>query len=311
MSDQSSLNEPPLALDLSNISKSYGNTVAVKDLSFSLGQGEILAFIGPNGAGKTSTVRMILDLITPDSGDIKILGRSLDGPLKNQIGYLPEERGLYRDSTVEECIQYFGELKNLSRSVLRSRVSEWLERLDLAEHKDKKISELSRGMQQKTQFIATLIHKPKLLIVDEPFAALDPVITKQIKKILVDAASEGAAVLLCTHQMHLVEELADRLVMINKGSLVLSGTPREVREKFVTGNILLSGQGDLSGLDNSIVVEELERANSYRVRVGETLQSKVVLSAIIEQTSFEIESFEIEKDTLEDIFLKTVRTCKG
>src|SRR5689334_2839349 len=198
------------AIRVENVNKSYGDFQAVQDLSFEVFPGEIFAMLGPNGAGKSTTIRMILDIIRPDKGRIEILGQQINDALKNRIGYLPEERGLYRNVRVLDMMVYLGTLKGLSTGEARKRSLAMLERLDLAEHAKKKVSELSKGMQQKVQFAVTVLHDPDLIIIDEPFSGLDPVNTLVVQDLLLDFKKRGKAVVMSTHDMPQVEELAER-----------------------------------------------------------------------------------------------------
>ncbi len=213
-------------IDVRNVCKRFGKQQVVDDVSFEVVRGEIFGLLGPNGAGKTTTIRMILDIFKPDSGTISILGGPMTEDKKDRIGYLPEERGLYQDISLERGLVYLATLKGLSASEAQKRIQTWLERFDLADHKNKRIKELSKGMQQKAQLIATLVHEPELIIIDEPFSALDPVNTQMVKDLLREQRDAGKAIVMCTHQMHQVEELADRLVLINRGQSVLYGSRR-------------------------------------------------------------------------------------
>ncbi|MGB3128879.1 MAG: ATP-binding cassette domain-containing protein, partial [Dehalococcoidia bacterium] len=195
------------AIEVSQVSKSFRGTRAVNDLSFTVGTGEVFGMVGPNGAGKTTTLRMLMDIIKPDTGEIIILGEAINEETKNRIGYLPEERGLYRKITVSESLAYLAALKNMKRRLARDRAAELLERADMLQHKNKKIEELSRGMGQIIQFIATILHDPELIVLDEPFAGLDPVNTELLKGFILELKGQGKSIILSTHIMNQVEEL--------------------------------------------------------------------------------------------------------
>ncbi|MBK8026871.1 MAG: ATP-binding cassette domain-containing protein [Chloroflexi bacterium] len=233
------------AVTVEHISKSYGNFKAVDDLSFEVFTGEIFALLGPNGAGKSTTIRMILDILKPDSGRIAVLGAPLTDRAKDRIGYLPEERGLYRSVPVLEMMVYLGSLKGMSAHAAREGSMKLLERLELAEHAKKKVSELSKGMQQKVQFAVTVLHDPDLIIIDEPFSGLDPVNTLVVKELLLDFARRNKGVIMSTHQMHQIEEMADRLLMIDRGRQALYGTVDEVRQGVCPAGCPSSGPGRL------------------------------------------------------------------
>jgi ABC-2 type transport system ATP-binding protein len=206
---------------LSDVCKSFGEIHAVHDLSVKVPVGSIYGFLGPNGAGKTTTLRMIMNIIRPDSGWLSLLaGRSVE-QAKNRIGYMPEERGLYRKMTVRKVLTYFGAIKGVTAAELARRVPEWLERVDLAEWADKKVEELSRGMHQKLQFVVTVINDPELLILDEPFSGLDPLNTDLLKSIILEMRQEGKTVIFSTHVMHEAEKLCDSILLINKGKVIL------------------------------------------------------------------------------------------
>jgi ABC-2 type transport system ATP-binding protein len=213
---------------------------AVNDVSFEVRPGEIFGLLGPNGAGKTTIIRIILDIFKPDSGRVEILGGKMDEQKKNRIGYLPEERGLYQDIQLDRCLNYLAALKGLDPTTARTRIDEYLVRFDLVEAKKKKVKELSKGMQQKAQLITTLVHQPELIIIDEPFSALDPVNTQMVKDLLREQRDQGKTIIMCTHQMHQVEELCDRLVLIDSGQALLYGSLGEVRQKFAKPSVLIT-----------------------------------------------------------------------
>ena len=210
-------------VEVNHIVKSYADKVAVDDLSFSVAQNEIFGVIGPNGAGKTTTIRMMMDIIKPDSGTVSILGEKLTEASKNRLGYLPEERGLYRKLTVIDSIIYLASLKGMDRHSAEEKADELLNHTGMLPHKGKRIEELSRGMGQIIQFIVTIIHNPEVVVLDEPFAGLDPVNTELLKSMLIDLRDKGKTVILSTHQMNEIEELCDRILMIDNGRAVLHG----------------------------------------------------------------------------------------
>jgi ABC-2 type transport system ATP-binding protein len=218
-------------IEVRNITKTFGDQTAVDHVSFEVNPGEIFGLLGPNGAGKTTTIRTILDLFKPDSGEISILGGKMSEDKKNRIGYLPEERGLYQDITLENCLNYLAQLKGMDHSEAARKIDSYLHTFDLYDHRKKKLKEMSKGMQQKAQLISTLVHDPELVIIDEPFSALDPVNTQMVKDILRDQRQKGKTIVMCTHQMHQVEELCDRLVLIDHGQAVLYGNLNDIRRR--------------------------------------------------------------------------------
>lgn len=293
-------------LVVEDVAKSFTGTEAVKGVSFSVEAGEIFALLGPNGAGKTTTIRMVLDIFKPDRGRITVLGTTIDDRVRDRVGYLPEDRGLYRHLKVADCLLYLAGLKGLGRAEARRRAERWLERFDLSAHANKKISDLSRGMQQKVQFIVALIHDPDLIIVDEPFAALDPVNTLLIKDVLREMAAQGKTVIMSTHQMHLVEELAERMAMINRGELVLYGKVREVRRQFAAHAVIVAGQGELDSLPG---VDAIERRNgALLLRLAADVAPQQVLGALVQQPAFNVERFEVALPSLDEIFVRVARS---
>ncbi len=297
----------PLAVECSHITKSYGSFRAVDDLSFEVRQGEIFAMLGPNGAGKSTTLRMILDILKPDSGTIRVLGGPISEAAKNRIGYLPEERGLYRSVKVIEMMTYLGQLKGMSAAAARKRSLELLEQLELGEHARKKVSELSKGMQQKVQFAVTVMHDPELIIVDEPFSGLDPVNTLAAQQLLVDFKRRGSAIVMSTHQMHQVEELADRLLMISRGQRRLYGEVDAVRRQYAPHAVIVEGTGDWSHLPGIDFIEAAENGRKGTVlHLLPQTSPDDVLAAIAADPTVELRRFELAVPRLNDIFIHVV-----
>ena len=233
------------AVEVNHIVKSYADNLAVDDLSFSVAQGEIFGLIGPNGAGKTTTIRMMMDIIKPDSGDVTILGEKLSEASKNRLGYLPEERGLYRKLSVMKSILYLASLKGMNRHLAEEKANDLLNRTGMLPNRWKKIEELSKGMGQIIQSIVTIIHDPELVILDEPFGGLDPVNTELLKRMFIDLRNHGKAVILRTHQMNQVEELCDRILMIDGGRSVLYGNLTEIKSRYRSHSVILDFEGEL------------------------------------------------------------------
>ncbi|MCU0490616.1 MAG: ATP-binding cassette domain-containing protein [Chloroflexaceae bacterium] len=293
-------------LVIDHVAKSFAQTVAVRDVSFRVGAGEIFALLGPNGAGKTTTIRMVLNIFTPDRGTITLFGQPPGAQARDRIGYLPEERGLYRNLNLLDCLVYLAGLKGLPAGEARRRLSGWLERFDLANHTSKKVGDLSRGMQQKAQFIAALVHEPELLIVDEPFAALDPVNTRLIKDVFYERAAQGRTTIMSTHQMHLVEELAERLVMIHQGEVVLAGTVRAVRQQFAANAVLVEGQGQLERLPGVVAMEPQGENGTVLLRLADQTTPQQVFRALATQSAYTVEHFAVALPTLDEIFVRVV-----
>ena len=291
-------------IEVEQISKSFGSMKAVDNVSFQVGKGEIFGLLGPNGAGKTTTIRIILDIYKADEGRVQLLGGDINEETKQRIGYLPEERGLYQDISLESCLLYLASLKGLSRSDAKERLKEYLEQFDLAEHQKKKIKELSKGMQQKAQLIATLIHRPDLIIIDEPFTALDPVNTQMVKDIFRQERERGTTIVMCTHQMHQVEALCDRIALINRGQLVLYGTLADIRREHASQAVVVQSPQPLP--DELPGVESREQQNgSVRLHLTEEGSADQLLKELV-QRGIPIESYAVAAPSLEEIFIQIV-----
>jgi ABC-2 type transport system ATP-binding protein len=292
-------------IDVSHISKRFGITEAVKDLSFDVRPGEIFGLLGPNGAGKTTSIRMILDIFKPDTGEISVFGSPMTDEKKNRIGYLPEERGLYQDIPLERCLIFLASLKGMEESTAAEKIEEYLRRFDLYESREKKVKELSKGMQQKAQLIVTLVHDPELVIIDEPFTSLDPVNTEMVKDILEQKRDEGKAIIMSTHQMNQVEELCDRILLIDQGRKLLYGTLKEIQSHFTTRDILVT---PLTTLPDSIAnVKEIRKLNGrYKLVLDQDAEPYQILKNLIIQ-GVELTEFEIAVPPLNEIFIKVVK----
>ena len=292
------------AIEVAHVAKSFGQTQAVVDVSFEVGQGEMFGLLGPNGAGKTTTIRMILDIFKPDHGSVAILGGPMDEAKKARVGYMPEERGLYQDAPLEQSLIYLARLKGLAEREARERLGPQLERFDLAAHRKKKIKDLSKGMQQKAQIIATILHRPELLIIDEPFTALDPLNVRLVKDLLRELNGQGVTVIMSAHQMNQVEELCDRILLIDRGRDVLYGSLADIRRKFSGHAVLVRAEGDLSGLPG--VLEVRAHNNAMRLTLAETTTPQDVMRALVER-GIPVEKFEVAVPSLDEIFIKVVR----
>jgi len=292
-----------LAVEVSHIVKSFADKVVVNDLSFSVGQGEIFGLIGPNGAGKTTTIRMMMDIIKPDSGDVTILGEKLSESTKNKLGYLPEERGLYKKLGVLDSIIYLASLKGMDRRSAEEKADELLDQTGMLPHKGKKIEELSRGMGQIIQFIVSIIHDPELVVLDEPFAGLDPVNTQLLKGMLLDLRNQGKALILSTHQMNEVEELCDRILMINHGRSVLYGNLAEIKSKYRSNSVLLECKGE-PGEVPGVIEKRTHKGYVELVLDGNTTPQQIL--EILVSRGVVINRFEIATPPLNEIFLRIV-----
>jgi ABC-2 type transport system ATP-binding protein len=293
-----------LALEVQNISKTYAAVQAVDDLSFSVEQGEIFGLLGPNGAGKTTSIRMILDIIKPDRGHIQVLGGPMSEATKSRIGYLPEERGLYEDMTLWDTLLFLGQLKGLSRRMAGTRAETYLRQVELWDARERKIEALIRGMNQKAQFVAATMHEPDLIIIDEPFSGLDPVNTRLIKKLLYQMRERGAAVIMSTHQMHQVEEMCERILLVDHGRQVLYGSLQDIRRRFAGNAVEVDLHGDVGQVPG---VERLAAQDGrYRMVLQEGVQPEQVLKVLVDKPGVTVERFKRVETSLDEIFVQVV-----
>jgi len=289
---------------VSHVRKHFGSVTAVDDVSFEVYAGEIFGLLGPNGAGKTTTIRMMLDIFRPDGGEISVLGGALDEGKKNRIGYMPEERGLYKDLKLEPTLAYLATLKGLSEADARARLEGWLQRFDLYAHRGKKIQELSRGMQQKAQLIATLLHAPDLIVVDEPFSGLDPVNTRLVKEIMDEQRQAGKTILMSTHQMQQVEALCTRIALINRGRTVLYGPVDQIKRQFAGNAVIVEAQGELG--DGDGLFQARRENGEWHLTLEPGISPQAVLRALAARDGLRIERFEIAEASLDDVFISVV-----
>jgi len=293
------------AVAIRDVCKSFGEVRAVNNLNMTVPAGSIYGFLGPNGAGKTTTIRMIMNILRPDSGQIALLGDHSVEQTKSRIGYMPEERGLYRKMTVRKVLTYFGAIKDVPPVELTRRVPQWLERLDLAKWADKKVEELSRGMHQKLQFAVTAINEPELLILDEPFSGLDPLNTDMLESIVLEMRSQGKTVIFSTHVMHEAEKLCDSILLINKGRAILDDSLANVRSQQRSHAVCLELEGDtdfVSGLAN--VTKVKSEGSQLEITLEESADSQELLRSLMEHTR--VHSFELKVPSLHEIFVDLV-----
>jgi len=293
------------AVALKDVCKSFGEVRAVNNLNVTVPAGSIYGFLGPNGAGKTTTIRMIMNILRPDSGQIALLGDHSVEQTKSRIGYMPEERGLYRKMTVRKVLTYFGAIKDVTAAELTRRVPQWLERLDLAKWADRKVEELSRGMHQKLQFAVTAINEPELLILDEPFSGLDPLNTDMLESIVLEMRSQGKTVIFSTHVMHEAEKLCDSILLINKGRAILDDSLANVRSQQRSHAVCVELEGDtdfVSGLAN--VTEVKSEGSQLEITLEESADSQELLRSLMERTR--VRAFEVKVPSLHEIFVNLV-----
>ncbi len=293
-------------LELENIRKAYDGKVAVENLSLSVPKGVLYGIIGPNGAGKTTTIRMVMNIIAPDSGRVLIDGKPADISFLDRVGYLPEERGLYKKMTLREVILYMAELKGCKPAVAKERTLPWLKRMSLEQYIDKKVEELSKGMQQKLQFLTTVLHEPDIIILDELFSGLDPLNVELIKGILLEQKRAGKTILFSTHVMEQAEKLCDFICMISHGKKVLDGKISEVKARFGKNAIQVEIDGDGSFIKNLPGVAAVTDYNNFKeLRLRENASPHVVLKQIIEKVP--VRRFELVEPSLYDIFIEMAK----
>lgn len=293
------------ALTIENITKRFGDFYAVKNLSLEIPAGTIYSLLGPNGAGKTTTIRMVMNIIIPDEGSIRVLNEKMDEKMKSRVGYLPEDRGLYPKMRVGELLLFLAELKGIQGSEARDRIEDWLRRFDLTGWKQKKVEELSRGMQQKIQFIATVIHRPDLIILDEPFSGLDPVNTKLLKDIMLEMKNERRTIIFSTHRMEQVEMISDNICLINKAEMVLEGNLTQIKKRYGKNTVVLDYDGDASFIGALPGVEKIDDYGKYmEIKMKEQSDPQEILDKSVGR--IRINKFEVREPSLNAIFIDKV-----
>jgi len=293
------------AIELENVNKTFGQTRAVDGLSMTMQKGIICGFLGPNGAGKTTTIRMIMNIIRPDSGRIEILGGKPGIQTIGRVGYMPEERGLYNKMTVRKVLDYFGTIKGIAKKELYRRIEYWLTEIELAEHSHKKVEELSRGMHQKLQFAVAAINNPDLLILDEPFSGLDPINLELMKNIIINMRNNGKTIIFSTHAMHDAQELCNFIFLINKGKVVLEGTMDKIRSKYKSDVVSVEIEGAGGFIQKLPIVRQVVK-NNHRLEISlnEQADSQMLLKELVGKVK--INAFEIKGLSLHEIFIKIV-----
>ncbi len=293
-------------LRIENVVKKFGDYAASNDVSFKMRKGSVLGLLGPNGAGKTTLIRMITNIISPDSGAIYLKDKPVSSDIQNNIGYLPEERGLYKKLKVIEQLEYFAMLKGLNKQEANKSAKSWLARMGAQGWENKKIQELSKGMQQKVQFISTVLHNPEFLILDEPFSGFDPINTELLKNIILEMKSNGTSLILSTHVMAQAEELCDDICMINKGKLVLNGNISDIKSSYGKNTVVIEFSGENDFLDKLEDIEILSKTTSRaEFKINERSSNN---RKLIEQinNSVDLHKFELALPSLHEIFIEVV-----
>jgi ABC-2 type transport system ATP-binding protein len=291
-------------VELAGVTKAYENKVAVSNLSLAIHAGQIFGLLGPNGAGKTSSIRMMMGITLPDSGSISLFDKPFERQSLEQVGYLPEERGLYKKMKVLDQLVFFGCLHGLSAAEAQKRSNDWAARMEIADALQKKTQELSKGMQQKIQFIATLLHSPQLIVMDEPFAGLDPVNAVLIERTLLELKSQGKAILFSTHRMDQVEKLCDSICLINNGEAVLSGNLREIKSRYERNHVIVEFEGDSAFLNSEEVAEAKNFSGHAEIKLKPHGNAQKLLHEAAARST--IYRFELVEPSLEEIFIQTV-----
>src|ERR1041385_4123812 len=291
---------------LDRVSKSFAEFTAVRELSLDVRAGRVFGLLGPNGAGKTTTIRMIVNITAPDSGTISLFGRKIDPALQDRIGYLPEERGLYRRMRIGEQLRFFAELKNVRGKQVEAKIDEWLARVKLSEWKHERAMELSKGMQQKIQFVTTVIHDPDLLILDEPFSGLDPINTELLKEVVLDLKRAGKTVIFSTHQMEVAERICDDICLLNRSQKVLEGSLREIKRSFGRNSVAIRCEGGDGVLDDPALVSKVVRhVDEAQALLAPGADAQRLLRRLIDKGAV-IGKFEMMEPSLNDIFITKV-----
>ena len=298
-------------LQLENVHKKFGDFTAVSDISFSIEKGSIYGLLGPNGAGKTTTLRMIMDMIAPDAGSITFSNNRHIRDFLDQIGYLPEERGLYRKMKVRDVILFIAELKGLYKQQALGEIERWLEKMQLSEWANKRVDELSKGMAQKIQFITTVIHKPELIILDEPFSGLDPINMTLLKDMMLELRDSGSTIIFSTHVMEQVEKLCDRICLIHQGKVLLEGELRAVKRAFGKNSVEIEYVGSLESIRNSAWIQGFNDFGQYaEVKLSAPEDYRSLLRELVEK-GIDVTRFELVEPTLHEIFVQSVEAHGG
>ncbi|HLM02488.1 MAG TPA: ABC transporter ATP-binding protein [Pyrinomonadaceae bacterium] len=301
------MSEQNVTLKVENVTKRFGEFTAVDSISFDVSAGRVFGFLGPNGAGKTTTIRMIVGIIAPDEGSIELFGQKISPVVQDRIGYLPEERGLYKKMKIHEQLRYFAALKNVPQKQADERIDFWLERMKLQDWKKKKANDLSKGMQQKIQFISTVLHNPDLLILDEPFSGLDPINVETLLEVIAELKAAGKTIIFSTHLMETAERLCDDIILINKSRKVVGGSLRRIKESFGKNMIALRAAGGDGVLQDKTLVSSIaEHADGKELMLAENADAQVLLGKLI-AAGARITKFELNEPSLNDIFIEKVR----
>ena len=299
------------ALEVKDLTKTFDGITAVDNASFQVPEGSIFGLIGRNGAGKTTTIRMMMNIYMPDSGEVILRGTQVGQEFKNKVGYLPEERGLYKKMKVLDTLLFFAEIKGVTGKDVNKKALEYLERFDLLDRKASKIEDLSKGNQQKVQFISTILHEPEFIILDEPFSGLDPINTNLLREIIVEQKNKGKVIILSTHLMDFAEKMCDHVAMIDHGKIIINGPLAQLKQKYAQKNVSLTYSGDISFLKNNPMIEKMsDYGNSIGIKVRETADIQQLLKTLVEK-NIEVKNFSANEISLQEIFIELAGKEEG
>lgn len=300
-----------IALEVKNLTKTFDKIVAVDNASFEVPEGSIFGLIGRNGAGKTTTIRMMMNIYIPDSGEVLLRGNNVDHTFKDKVGYLPEERGLYKKSKVMDILLYFAELKGKKGKDIHKKAEEYLERFELLDRKNSKIEDLSKGNQQKVQFISTILHDPEFIILDEPFSGLDPINTNLLKEIILDLKKQGKVIIFSTHLMDFAERMCEHITMIDHGKIILKGKLSEIKSNYAQENISLNYEGDISFLNSHPLVDKVEDfGNTTGIRIKDASKTQELLKLLVDN-KVKVKRFDANDISLHEIFISLAGKVEG
>jgi ABC-2 type transport system ATP-binding protein len=290
-------------LEVKNLTKRFNGITAVDNASFTVSEGSVFGLIGRNGAGKTTTIRMMLNIYFPDDGEVLFKGAKIEQDFKDSVGYLPEERGLYKKMKVIDMLLFLAELKGKKGSDVNKSALQYLDRFDLADRKNSKVEDLSKGNQQKIQFISTVLHDPDFLIFDEPFSGLDPINTNLLKEIILEMKNKGKVVIFSTHLMEFAEKMCDSIAMIDKGKIILNGKLTEIKQKYASKNVSLNYQGNLSFLNNHPIIENIEDyGNTTGIKLKNDNSDQELLKMLL-ANNISVKKFNVDEISLHEIFV--------
>jgi ABC-2 type transport system ATP-binding protein len=299
------------ALEVKNLTKTFDGIIAVDNASFEVPEGSIFGLIGRNGAGKTTTIRMMMNIYLPDNGEVILRGAQVGQEFKNKVGYLPEERGLYKKMKVLDTLLFFAEIKGATGKEVNKKALNFLERFDLLDRKSSKIEDLSKGNQQKVQFISTILHEPEFIILDEPFSGLDPINTNLLREIIIEEKNKGKVIILSTHLMDFAEKMCDHIAMIDHGKIILNGSLETIKQSYAQKNVSLTYIGDISFLNSNTIIDQIsDYGNTTGIKVKDSSQIQQLLKLLVDN-NIEVKNFSANEISLQEIFIELAGKEEG